>query len=57
MDYDGVHCLLGNDEVHYLLGYNNGVLWDVAAEELDVLVALVAAVAPNTRPLRPLRGV
>jgi len=33
-----------------MLDYQDRLLWDVAAEKLDVLVTLEAAVAPYTRP-------
>ncbi len=33
-----------------MLNYQDRLLWDVAAQKLDVLVTLEAAVAPYTRP-------
>ncbi len=33
-----------------MMNYQDRLLWDVAAQKLDVLVTLEAAVAPDTRP-------
>ncbi len=45
-----VGCVSSEGRFVIMLDYQDRLLWDVAAEKLDVLVTLEAAVAPYTRP-------